>query len=281
VGKTRIALSVAGEQLSVFKHGVFFVDLSGVTDRTNLAPAIGHALHLAEPAEGTWLDALRSELREKEILLVLDNFEQIVSAGPIVTDILAACPGLKIIVTSRQSLQVSGEHELPLPPLATPAPDAIDLKDPEANEAINLFVRRAQAVRPSFTLHRGERGRRRRDLPPPRRPSLAIELAAARVKLLQPRELLTRLKDASTGARALNVLTGGRQDASARHQTLRAAIDWSYQLLTMDEQRLFCRLGVFHGAIHARRRGGRLRGRRDRRHRDPHFGIRQESRSDR
>jgi predicted ATPase/class 3 adenylate cyclase len=247
VGKTRLALAAAREQLSAFEHGVFLVDLSGVDAPELLSATIGQTLRLREPAVGAWDEELRRELRDRSLLLILDNFEQIVAAGRLVADLLAACPRLKVIVTSRECLQVSGEHELPLQPLALLDPAAAaDPAAAEANEAVALFVRRAQAVRPSFALTPQnapavvEICRRLDGLP------LGIELAAARVKMLQPRELLAKLGSASD-ARTLAVLAGGRQDAAARHQTLRAAIDWSYQLLTAAEQRLFRRLAAFAG----------------------------------
>jgi predicted ATPase len=178
----------------------------------------------------------------RRLLLILDNFEQILAAAPLVVGLLRACLQLKLLVTSREALHVSGEHAYPVPPLSLPkAKSANALGDLTESEAATLFIERAQAVNPSFAATDAnapvlaEICRRLDGLP------LAIELAAARSKILSPQALLSRLE------RRLQLLRGGARDLPARQQTLRATIDWSYDLLDVSEQSLFARLAVFAG----------------------------------
>jgi len=188
------------------------------------------------------MDLLKAFLKDKHLLLVLDNFEQIVGAAVQVAELLAACPRLKIIVTSRAALHVRGEQEFAVPPLSVPDPKHLpDLMALSQYEAVALFIQRAQAIKPEFqvttanALAVAEICVRLDGLP------LAIELAAARIKLLPPEALLARL------GQRLQTLTGGARDAPVRQQTLRNTIQWSYDLLSADEQRLFRRLAVFVG----------------------------------
>jgi predicted ATPase/DNA-binding CsgD family transcriptional regulator len=242
VGKTRLALAVAMEMREHFADGTCFVPLAPISDPDLVIPTIAQALGIKEAGERPLLDLLQASLRDKRLLLLLDNFEQVLAAAPRLSDLLADCPHLKILVTSRAVLHIHGEHEFPVPPLALP--DLTHLPESEAlaqYAAVALFLHRAQATRPDFQVtptnaHAiAEICVRLDGLP------LAIELAAARVKLLPPRALLTRLDH------RLQVLTGGARDAPIRQQTLRNMLAWSYNLLDAEEQRLFRRLSVFVG----------------------------------
>jgi predicted ATPase/class 3 adenylate cyclase/Tfp pilus assembly protein PilF len=241
-GKTTLAAAVGAELLSSFPDGVFFVDLSALTDASLVVPAIAQALSLRDSPGRSLKETLTEHLSSKEMLLVLDNFEQVIGAAPGVSSLARAAPGLKVLVTSREPLRVQGEKEFPVAPLALP----LSSHDPEVvgeSPAVALFVARARDVRPDFNPSPSELTlvadicRRLDGLP------LAIELAAARVKMLSLVSLDERL------ARSLKVLTSGRRDAAERQRTLRGAIAWSYDLLTPDEQVLFRRLGVFAGGF--------------------------------
>ena len=258
-GKTRLALAVATEAGGTFADGVGFVDLAPVSDAVLVPSAIASALSLqgngaalaADEAEGksspsreaAQLTALLGALRDRELLLVLDNFEQLLAAAPYVSGILEACPRLKILVTSRSVLHLEGEHEFPVPLLALPdlehLPPAGELP---RYEAVELFVQRARAVKPDFALTDANAAAvagicvRLDGLP------LAIELAAARVRLLPPQALLGRLGN------RLALLTDGARNLPTRQQTLRATLDWSYGLLSPEEQLLFTRLGALVGS---------------------------------
>jgi len=241
-GKTRLAIQVAAEVADDFPGGVFFVALGPISDPRLVAATVAQALSLAETAGHSIVDTLKDYLQKKSVLLVLDNFEQVIAAAPLAAELLAACAQLKILATSREGLRVSGEHFYPVPPL--PLPNLAQLPPPELlarNATVELFVQRAQAVKPGFAITRdtapavAEICHRLEGLP------LAIELAAARVKLLPPRAMLARLDD------RLGFLTGGGRDLPARQQTLRNAIAWSYDLLSESEQILFRRLSVFVG----------------------------------
>ncbi|HKZ69134.1 MAG TPA: tetratricopeptide repeat protein [Anaerolineales bacterium] len=230
VGKTRLALQTALDSASGYPDGVSFVSLAPITVSTLVLPTIAQTLGV-RPALGRGARPLLEQLTaflSGERLLALDNFEQITAAAPQLSELLAACPNLKILVTSRASLRLAGEHEFPVPPLP-------------AAEAVALFNQRAQAIKPDFN-QTGQNAdaiadicQRLDGLP------LAIELAAARVKLLPPKAMLSRLES------RLSLLTDGPRDLPARHQSLREALDWSYNLLELGEQRLFRRLGVFVG----------------------------------
>ncbi|HEV2660193.1 MAG TPA: tetratricopeptide repeat protein, partial [Ktedonobacteraceae bacterium] len=249
IGKTRLSLEVGAELLRSFRDGVYFVPLASINDVTLVLPTIAHTLGLqhtyAERQQplAAHMDYLKTFLREKHCLLLLDNFEQVVRAAPALAELLAACPRLKILVTSRAALHLSGEHEFPLPPLTLPD-DTSPLPMHELTQyaAIALFLHRAMAIKPDFdvttaNIHTIAMICRRLDGLP-----LAIELAAARIKLLPPQALLQRL------IHPLNILTGGRQNAPERHQTLRNTIAWSYHLLNAGEQQLFRRISVFVGS---------------------------------
>ncbi len=240
VGKTRLALRLAADLAGDYPDGVVFVPLAPIGDAAVVPSAIAQALAVRESGDRPLLDALARFLRGRRFLLVLDNFEQVVGAAPSVTALLAACPDLKVLVTSRIALRVLGEQEFPVPPLALPDPERLPpLAELERTEAVALFVQRAQGVRPDFVLTAEtapavvEICRRLDGLP------LAIELAAARSKVLSPPALAARLTN------RLQVLTSGPRDQPVRLQTMRAAIAWSYDLLSDEERSLFRRFSVF------------------------------------
>jgi len=241
-GKTRLGLHVAAELSDHFTDGIYFVNLAPISDAELVVPSMAQTLGVKESPTRSMVEQLQTFLQEKLLLLVLDNFEQVVSAAPRLSDLLARCAGLKLLVTSRAGLHLSAEHEFAVPPLSLPdlkhLPDLVTLSQ---YEAVALFIARAQALKPDFQVSNAtapaiaEICARLDGLP------LAIELAAARIKLLPPPALLARL------GQRLAVLTSGVRDAPARQQTLRKTIEWSYQLLDADEQRLFRRLSVFVG----------------------------------
>ena len=242
IGKTRLGLQVAAELTGEFSDGVFFVNLAPLIDPELVVPTIAQALGLKEAAGQPPLDLVSISLREKELLLLLDNFEQVVGAALQVAALLARCPKLNVLVTSRAVLHVRGEQEFAVPPLAVPDPNHFpDLVTLSQYEAVALFIARAQAVKPDFQVTNvnaqavAEICVRLDGLP------LAIELAAARGKVLPPQALLSRLGQRFT------LLTSGAQDVPARQQTLRNTIAWSYDLLDAGEQLLFRRLSVFVG----------------------------------
>ena len=241
-GKTRLGLAIAVRLLPEFADGAFFVELQDARDRAAAAAALASALGVRETLDRDLEQGVKDFLRERELLLVLDNFEQLVSAAPLVAELLAGSPRLRIVVTSRAVLRVSGEQEFGVPPLDLP--DRHNLPPLAAlsqYEAVALFIERARAVRPDFEVTNAnapavaEICSRLDGLP------LAIELAAARIKVLGPEAILDRLE------RRLPVLTSAGQDVPARQRTLRGAIDWSFELLDEAERRLFARLAVFVG----------------------------------
>src|SRR5215213_3665644 len=243
-GKTRLALAIASELIDAFPDGVFFVDLATVRDPALVLPAIAAVLDLRETSPGTLRETLTTYLAPKRMLLVLDNCEQIITAAPDIAALLAACPRLAILATSRESLRIGAEREFPVLPLSIPlAIDALVLEELAEVPAVALFVSRATAVDPTFALTAenatvvAEICRRLEGLP------LAIELAAARIRLLPPRAMLTRLEQ------RLPLLTGGARDLPARQQTMRNTIAWSYDLLDDAEQALFRQLAVFVGGF--------------------------------
>jgi predicted ATPase len=242
IGKTRLALQVATDLVDSFADGVFVVPLAAVADASLVAATIAQTLGVREVGARSVAEELKEQLRAKELLLVLDNLEHLLPAAPLVGDLLEACPRLSVLVTSRTVLHLAREHLFEVPPLAIPDPNqAADLKTVGNYESIRLFCERAQAVRADFVLTMKNVGdvanicRQLDGLP------LAIELAAARVRLFTPRALLTRLE------RRLPLLTGGARDLPARQQTLRGAIAWSYDLLDDSERALFRRLALFVG----------------------------------
>ncbi len=241
-GKTRLALQVAAEVLEDFAAGVWFVDLAALTDPNMVVGAMAQALGVNEAPTEPLATVLQTHLRDRQVLLVLDNFEHVLAAAPGVDALLRAAPGLKVLVTSRVPLQLYGEHEYSVPPLALPDRRTVpSLEWLTQYEAVRLFIDRAQAVRAEFAVTNenapavAEICTRLDGLP------LAIELAAARVRLFPPQALLARLDQ------RLPLLTGGARNLPGRHQTLRNAIAWSYDLLDADEQALFRQLAVFAG----------------------------------
>jgi predicted ATPase/class 3 adenylate cyclase len=241
-GKTRLGLQVAADLSDLFASGVFFVNLAPISDPALVVPTIAETLVIREAIGQSLLERLQEELGQKQMLLLLDNFEQVVSAAEQVASLLTACPQLKVLVTSREVLHVRAEHEFPVPPLALPDPNHLsDLAALSQNAAVALFLQRAQATRPDFQMTNAnahaivELCARLDGLP------LAIELAAARMKLLSPQALLARL------GQRLAILTSASRDVPTRQQTLHNTIAWSYTLLDAQEQRLFQQLSVFVG----------------------------------
>jgi non-specific serine/threonine protein kinase len=242
VGKTRLALRVAADLADLFADGVRFVDLTPLSDPDLVAPAVATALGLRDIGDAPLTARLAAFLRDMHLLLVLDNFERVTAAAPLVAELLAGSRGSKVLVTSRVRLRLSAERAWPVPPLALPdRGDATTLDALADADAVRLFVARAEAVEPDFALTAANATavagvcRTLDGLP------LAIELAAAWTKVLPPPTLLARLE------RRLPLLTGGPRDGPTRHQTMRDAIAWSYGLLTPNEQALFRRLAVFAG----------------------------------
>jgi predicted ATPase len=238
IGKTRLAVRVAGDLEPEFEHGVRLIPLAGLQDPALVAPTIAFNLGVRESAGSSPFDSLKGYLRDQRLLLVLDSFERVTAAGPAVADLLAAAPYLHILVTSRALLRVRGEHEFPVTALSLP--DESDATTPlESSAAVRLFIERAQAANPAFSVTEenlptiAEICRRLEGLP------LAIELASARTRLMSPAALLSRLTN------RLQLLTGGTADMPERQRTLRAAIDWDFELLDPAEQTLFERLSVF------------------------------------
>jgi len=231
VGKSRLAIEVARAARDDFADDVSFVSLDAVDDPALVAAAIARGVGVGEAGDRTAFEQMVLYLQERELLLVLDGFERIVDAAPLIGGLLGACPVVKVLVSSRVVLRLSGEHEFVVLPLAVPVRrrDSVESDRLTAYPSVALFVQRAQAVRPDFRLSTGnepavgEICRRLDGL------LLAIELAAARVKLLEPEAIVARL-----GSR-LSFLTGGPRDLPERQRTLRAAIGWSYELLAADE----------------------------------------------
>jgi predicted ATPase/class 3 adenylate cyclase/Tfp pilus assembly protein PilF len=243
-GKTRLALQAAADLLDDFPDGVFFVPLATIADAALAPAAIATALAIPETAGQTPREQVLTELAERSLLLVLDNLEQLPDLGPFVAELLATAPGLAVLATSRAPLRVRGEREYPVLPLPLPGEiSAGSLDAIAASDAVRLFVDRAQAIMPGFALDANnadavaEIVRRLDGLP------LAIELAAARVRLFAPEAMLKRLET------RLPLLTGGPRDLPERQRALRATIAWSYDLLTPGEQALFRRLAVFAGGM--------------------------------
>jgi predicted ATPase len=239
VGKTRLAVEAASRLAPAFPEGVRFVDLASVRAADLVPAAIAAGLGLNTSGDRLISDVL-SYLRARRLLLVLDNFEQVIDAAPVVAELLAAVPGLVVLVASRTVLRLSGENELAVPPLPVPPPGS---GEPADYSSVRLFAARARAEAPGFELTRrnaqvvAEICRRLDGLP------LAIELAAARVRLLTLRALLARLDD------RMSLLTAGPRDLPKRQRTLRNTLDWSFSLLSADEQALFTRLAVFAGSF--------------------------------
>lgn len=249
IGKTRLAVEVGRSVAEQFAHGVCFVPLSNISDHNLVVPAIGEALGLGETRSVGLSERVTDALRDKHMLLILDNFEQVLPAAPLVADLLTTAPKLELIVTSRAVLRVRGEFECAVHPLALPQPrSSLSLKpllpvELRKSPAVQLFEARAQALKPSFEITSDNAGAvaelcaRLDGLP------LAIELAAARVKLLSPQAILARMIESEK--ESLRLLSGGARDLPTRQQTLQNTLDWSYGLLDKSEQALFARLSVF------------------------------------
>jgi len=241
-GKTRLALQAGADLLEEFGDGVYFIVLAAITDPELVPSAIAEPLGVKESTEQSLLESLESYLREKHLLLIVDNFEQVLEGASPVGELMGACPKLKVLATSRTPLRLYGEQEYPVPPLALPDPRVLPpLEALTQYEAVRLFVERARAVKADFSVTNetapavAEICARLDGLP------LAIELAAARVRILNPQKVLERLGD------RLKLLKGGPRDLPIRQQTLRGAIGWSYDLLGEEEKALFGRLSVFAG----------------------------------
>ncbi|MBN1444433.1 MAG: protein kinase [Planctomycetes bacterium] len=245
-GKTRLALEVAAALADELEDGVCFVSLASISDPALVAPAVAAALGVPATPARSLEESLKDHLAGRRLLLALDNFEQVASAASLVAELLQACAGLKVLVTSRVPLRIGGERRFPVAPLETPAApaeDAVDPSDVESYSAVRLFADRARTIQPGFRLEGEDAARvaeicRRLDGLP-----LAIELAAARIQLLPPRAMLARL------ARRLDLPRSLARDVPSRHETLRQTIAWSYELLADAERALFRRLGVFSGGF--------------------------------
>ena len=241
-GKTRLSLQVAADLLDEFEHGVWFVELASITDPELVLPTIASTLKVKESAGTTIEQSLQDYLHKKQLLLAVDNFEQVISAAPKIVTLLNTAPKLKIMISSREVLRLRGEHDYPVPPLGLPESKRKQTAAVLAQyEAMSLFVQHAQAANPSFILDEENASTvadicsRLDGLP------LALELAAARSRLLKPAAMLEKLKN------KLATLIGGARDLPHRQRTIRGAIDWSYELLDEPEKVLFARLGVFVG----------------------------------
>ncbi len=241
-GKTRLGLQVAAELSDLFTDGVFFVNLAPVTDTALVVPAVAQTLGILESASQSLLERLKEQLQQRRVLLLLDNFEQVVSAAVQMADLLTSCPKLKLLVTSREVLRVRAEHEFVVPPLALPDRTSLTEQTEFSHyAAVNLFHQRVKAVKSDFQITPAnaraiaEICMQLDGLP------LAIELAAARMKLLSPQALLARL------SQRLQILTSGVRDSPMRQQSLRNTIAWSYNLLKAEDQQLFRRLSIFIG----------------------------------
>lgn len=242
VGKTRLSLQIATDLVDAIPDGVYVVPLAPISNADLVLPTIARVLGLGESADLPVIERLKDHLQDRHLLLFLDNFEQVITAAPLLAELLQSCPYLKVLVTSREALRIRGAYEFPVPPLALP--DLKHLPDIETLShyaSIALFTQLALAIKPDFALTQASARAiaeiciRLDGLP------LAIELAAARIKLLPPEALLARL------GRRLQVLSSGDRDLPVRQQTLRNTIKWSYDLLDEGEQRLFRRLSVFVG----------------------------------
>lgn len=242
-GKTRLAVRVATEVLNEFEEGVWFVDFATISEPALVVPTIARALGLRDAGEPSASGQQLAEyLRHQRMLLVLDTFEQVADASPDIVELLGVAPRLKILATSQAALRLSMEHEYPVPPLSVPDPSPTpSVPALSRYDAVQLFVARAQAARPDFYLDEANAGAVGQICTQLEGLPLAIELAAARVKIFSPDAIRARL-----GSK-LKLLTGGARDLPARQQTLRNTMDWSYGLLNAQEKKLFSRMSVFAG----------------------------------
>ncbi len=244
IGKTRIALEVAANLVEAFEDGVFFIDLTSVIDPDLVIPTIAQTLGLKERGKELFEMVLLDYIRERRMLLFLDNFEQVLDAATSITRLLEASPWLKVMITSREALQVRGERRFNIPPLAVPDINEFEsLEALEAYPSVELFLESARAVMADFELNRENAGEVAAICIKLEGVPLAIELAAARIRYFSPKELYSALDS------RLRLLTGGARDLPTRHRTLRNAIEWSYDLLNENEQRLFRFAGIFAGGL--------------------------------
>jgi predicted ATPase/class 3 adenylate cyclase len=242
IGKTRLALNIAADQIGRFADGVYLADLSPITDPRLVPAAIARSLMVREQPGRDAFDSLADHLRDRELLLVVDNVEQVVEAAGAIGRLIDGAPRLKVLATSRVPLHISGEQEFPVPPMVLP--DLVRSSDIEGlagNEAVTLFIQRAASVRPGMRLTPENAATVAKIAVKLDGLPLAIELAASRAKLLAPDEILARL-----GTR-LSLLTTGASDRPERQRTLRNTIEWSHDLLEAEHRRLFARLGTFSG----------------------------------
>ena len=252
IGKTRLGIEISSNLAPDFAHGTYLVPLAPISESGFVLPTIARSVGIREAPDYPLSENLSTYLRDKQVLLLLDNFEHVIGAATEVAELLSHCPDLKLLVTSRELLRVYGEYDYPVPPLSLPEPDRLpDLEALSQYEAVALFLQRAQAVSPGFKLTEqsahvvADICVRLDGLP------LAIELAAARVLVLPPEELLARLNN------RFGLLRGGPRNLPERQQSLQATLDWSYNLLDPSEQALFRRLGVFVGRCSLERRSRR------------------------
>jgi len=243
-GKTRLSLQAASAVLDHFPDGIFFVPMAETTELDLAVSKIAQVLEVREGNGRYLIDTLKDYLGDKTLLLILDNFEQLVGAASLTTDLLVAAPKIKLLISSRIVLRTRGEHEFPVMPLEIPNPSRLPaLEQLQKNESMQLFIQRAQAANPKFALTKENASavaaicQGLEGLP------LAIELAAARIKILPPQAMLAKLSN------RLSFLTGGGRDLPARQQTLRNTLDWSHSLLSSQEKILFARLGIFAGGF--------------------------------
>lgn len=242
IGKTRLGLRVASTTATEYTDGVQLVPLAPLSSAEHVVPAIAHALQVRSSSRRTIEETLKGALRDRHMLLLLDNFEHVLDAAPFIAELILVCPRLTVLVTSREPLHLRGEQEYTVPPLAVPRANTLDAEQQLSRySACSLFLARVRSVSPGFSPDAtgagaiGEICRQLDGLP------LAIELAAPYVRLFSPQALLPRL------SRRLQLLTGGMKDLPVRQRTMRAAIDWSYDLLTDGEKELFARFSVFAG----------------------------------
>lgn len=242
IGKSRLALQAAANLRNAFPDGIFYVPLAAVTDPALVPPTVAKSVGVKEISGQSLISLLIDHLHDRRVLLVVDDFEHLLAAASLIAEVLTACPAPKILATSRAPLRIRGEHLFPVPSLAAPSPlTEMTMLEAAGYASVELFVERAEAVHPGFQLSSANVAYIARICADLDGLPLAIELVAARTRLMTLQELVVRLSD------RLSLLTDGPRDAPAHQQTLRSTIDWSYDLLNPAEQVLFARLGVFVG----------------------------------